>query len=128
MVQYWLIQNDGLNQQSVPCIPNHQAIQGASNQQAVIRRSQFHQSCAMFLLIHSLKNGSLKDTISPSTVLPNSNGFSIIIVSFFVIIECKDSNNLLSKNILVRTLLLINILVVILVNYLSIYCFLLKIY
>lgn len=97
MVLYWLIQNDGLNQQSVPCIPNHQAIQGASNQQVVIRRSQFHQSCAMFLLIHSLKNGSLKDTVSPSTVLPNSNGFSIIIGFFFVIIECKDSNNLLSK-------------------------------
>ena len=56
-----------------------------------------HQSCAMFLLILSLMNGSLKDTISPSKVLPNSNGFSIIIVSFFVIIECKDSNNLLSK-------------------------------
>ena len=57
-----------------------------------------HQSCAMFLLIHSLKNGSLKDTVSPSTVLPNSNGFSIIIGFFFVIIECKNSNNLLSKN------------------------------
>lgn len=98
MVLYWLIQNDGLNQQSVPCIPNHQAIQGASNQQAVIRQSQFHQSCAMFLLIHSLKNGSLKDTVSPSTVLPNSNGFSIIIVFFFNIIECKDSNHLFSKN------------------------------
>lgn len=98
MVLYWLIQNGGLNQQSVPCIPNHQAIQGASNQQAVIRRSQFHQSCAMFLLIHSLKNGSLKDTVSPSTVLPNSNGFSIIIVFFFNIIECKDSNHLFSKN------------------------------
>ena len=26
----------------------------------------FHQSCSMFLLIHSLKNGSLKDTVSPS--------------------------------------------------------------
>ena len=27
----------------------------------------FHQSCSMFLLIHSLKNGSLKDAVSPST-------------------------------------------------------------
>ena len=26
----------------------------------------FHQSCSMFLLIHCLKNGSLKDTVSPS--------------------------------------------------------------
>lgn len=26
----------------------------------------FHQSCSMFLLIHSLKNGSLKGTVSPS--------------------------------------------------------------
>ncbi|CUQ64337.1 Uncharacterised protein [Segatella copri] len=37
---------------------------------------------------------------SSSTALPNSNGFSIIIFSFFVIIECKDSNNLLSKKLL----------------------------
>lgn len=101
---------------------------GASNQQAVIRRSQFHQSCAMFLLIHSLKNGSLKDTVSPSTVLPNSNGFSIIIVFFSLLLNVKIVIIFLVRNILVRTLLLINILVVILVNYLSIYCFLLKIY
>ena len=59
-----------------------------------------HQSCAMFFLIHSLMNGSLKDTISPSTALPNSNGFSIIIVFFLIIIECKDSNSLLSKKYL----------------------------
>ncbi len=82
----------------------------------------------MFLLIHSLKNGSLKDTVSPSTVLPNSNGFSIIIVFFSLLLNVKIVIIFLVKNILVRTLLLINILVVILVNYLSIYCFLLKIY
>ena len=82
----------------------------------------------MFLLIHSLKNGSLKDTVSPSTVLPNSNGFSIIIVFFSLLLNVKIVIIFLVKNNLVRTLLLINILVVILVNYLSIYCFLLKIY
>lgn len=76
----------------------------------------------MFLLIHSLKNGSLKDTVSPSTVLPNSNGFSIIIVFFSLLLNVK-----IVIIFLVRTLLLINFLVVILVNYLSIYCFLLKI-
>lgn len=32
----------------------------------------FHQSCAMFLLIQSLKNGSLKDIVSPSTSHFNS--------------------------------------------------------
>ena len=59
----------------------------------------FHQSCAMFLLIHSLKNGSLKDTVSPSTAIPNSNGFSIIIVFFFIIIGYKDSNYLFCKKL-----------------------------
>ena len=59
----------------------------------------FHQSCSMFLLIHSLMNESLKDTISPSTALLNSNGFSIIIVFFFIIIGYKDSNHLFCKKL-----------------------------
>lgn len=62
-------------------------------------RSQFHQSCVMFLLIHSLMNGALKDTIYPSSALPNSNGFSIIIVFFFIIIGYKDSNHLFCKKL-----------------------------
>lgn len=40
----------------------------------------FHQSCAMFLLIQSLKNGSLKDTVSPSTSMKSLaiNAFLIL--------------------------------------------------